>query len=739
MSFDIGNRLAETSVTEGQGTYTLGGPIQGFQAFSTELASGAASTFVVFDPSDTTVWEVIRGTYTAGPPSTLTRDVIESSTAGGAAINWGPGTRSIFQVISAGALAGLLSDVPGLIARTGLNSYAERAIQATSPLNVADGDGVAGDPSLSLSLGGGLKLLGTDLVSTLPTSVELIGFTANASYRATLVLASGTFTMALTAAATLGDDWWTAVRNTGAGVITVDPNAAETIDGVATITLVPGETALIVCDGTAFHTVGRAQEMAGASAGSAGRRGIVPPPQAGDQAKALLGDGTWGEVAAGGGGGGGSGGGAWKPLDTQAGVALSTAYTTLSQDISNAAFVRYYARIVYTVDQINTEVRMRVKIGGAVKSDATYETVAVTAKSSGAGPFNANKTNLDYVAASGSTDATFLADNKANAKHVVEIWLDATTSSSEIPSGQFRHTVWGNAADNIVGYWGSFGYDGAVGPVEAIALATGAGTATVDRVDWYGLLAGTGPADPTMLTGLTIANNTTDAAHDIDIAAGSAGSEGGILLSLAATMTKQLDAAWAAGNNAGGLFSGAIAASTWYHVFVIRKDSDGSIDAGFDTDIGAANIPAGYTEFRRIGSVKTDGASAILAFVQSGNWFHWSSPVLDINTLTGATNLTQVINVPPGVECQADISCTITRSGGNTRAVQFWHPGITAPPLPASGAAPFAALQVSAGTVDGRVRVPTDDQSTIRITTNASTVIVDGSVIAYRDHRGTER
>lgn len=144
-------------------------------------------------------------------------------------------------------------------------------------------------------------------------------------------------------------------------------------------------------------------------------------------------------------------------------------------------------------------------------------------------------------------------------------------------------------------------------------------------------------AAPGHLTGLGLTQDT-DADHDISIAIGScADSTGVFMMALYSVLVKQLDATWTAGTNAGGRFSGvSLSASTWYHVFLIRKTSDGSIDAGFDTSASAANIPAGYVAFRRLGAVKTDGSSNIVDFLQDGDRFYWAVPPLDINT----TNLT---------------------------------------------------------------------------------------------------
>lgn len=59
-------------------------------------------------------------------------------------------------------------------------------------------------------------------------------------------------TLALTAAATLGSAWRTTVINSSSGLITIDPNASETVNGATTAIIASGQTATIVCSGTAF-------------------------------------------------------------------------------------------------------------------------------------------------------------------------------------------------------------------------------------------------------------------------------------------------------------------------------------------------------------------------------------------------------------------------------------------------------------------------------------------------------
>lgn len=71
---------------------------------------------------------------------------------------------------------------------------------------------------------------------------------------------SGTFSVSLTAAATLGAGFNCWIWNTGPGAadgITIDPNGSETIDSLNTLILRRGEGMQIVCDGTNWQTVGK--------------------------------------------------------------------------------------------------------------------------------------------------------------------------------------------------------------------------------------------------------------------------------------------------------------------------------------------------------------------------------------------------------------------------------------------------------------------------------------------------
>jgi hypothetical protein len=75
----------------------------------------------------------------------------------------------------------------------------------------------------------------------------------------TIDATTGTYDIALTAAATLGDGFVFGVYNSGSGTVTINPNASETIrtpSGAATtLALTQGQGVLVMCDGTAFDVV----------------------------------------------------------------------------------------------------------------------------------------------------------------------------------------------------------------------------------------------------------------------------------------------------------------------------------------------------------------------------------------------------------------------------------------------------------------------------------------------------
>lgn len=159
------------------------------------------------------------------------------------------------------------------------------------------------------------------------------------------------------------------------------------------------------------------------------------------------------------------------------------------------------------------------------------------------------------------------------------------------------------------------------------------------------------------IAGLTLANNGTDAANDIDIAAGYARSaddaEDMVLL---ATLTKRLDAAWAVGSGNGGIDTGAEATSTLYAVWLIKRPDTGVVDALFSTSFSAPTMPTNYTRKRLIGAIFNDAAGAILAFKQVGDYFRYTGALaasVSDATITNDTFEVGTLNAPP--DCLAHL------------------------------------------------------------------------------------
>ncbi len=84
--------------------------------------------------------------------------------------------------------------------------------------------------------------------------------TVDGTYRGlTIDVTSGTFSIAFTAAATLGSGYHVAIYNSGSGVVTLNPNASEPIrfpDGSAvTKTLAQGQGCVLACTGTGWEAI----------------------------------------------------------------------------------------------------------------------------------------------------------------------------------------------------------------------------------------------------------------------------------------------------------------------------------------------------------------------------------------------------------------------------------------------------------------------------------------------------
>lgn len=170
------------------------------------------------------------------------------------------------------------------------------------------------------------------------------------------------------------------------------------------------------------------------------------------------------------------------------------------------------------------------------------------------------------------------------------------------------------------------------------------------------------------IVGLTFSNNVADATNDIDIAAGSTISEQGVLMTLAAGVTRQLDVVYGTGN--GGRFDAAIS-DGWWHVFEISNGTTVSI--GMSKSVvptGTPNYPGGYTNYRRIFSI--DRISGVIAQVrQYGNTFKRAALRNAYNSTAAKPTALTLMHSPVGIVAQPILLITTAPSASSTVLVQL--------------------------------------------------------------------
>ena len=127
MAIVVKDRVKVTTTTTGTSDFTLGSATLGFQSFAA-IGNGNQTYYAAVDPI-TGDWEVGYGTYTTAGP-TLTRTTILSSSAAGAKISFGSGTKDLFCTYPSGKAiyeetAGnvLIDGGPITVVGTGVTSY----------------------------------------------------------------------------------------------------------------------------------------------------------------------------------------------------------------------------------------------------------------------------------------------------------------------------------------------------------------------------------------------------------------------------------------------------------------------------------------------------------------------------------------------------------------------------------------------------------------------------------------
>lgn len=161
-------------------------------------------------------------------------------------------------ITSSGTLAVSLSGtaLPVASGGTGQITYTDgQLLIGNSTGNTLTKATLTAGSGISITNGAGAITIAASASSTLTISNKTSAYTIVSGDNGKIInCTSGTFTVSLTAASSLGSGFNCWIWNTGTGAITIDPNSSETIDGVSTLILRQGEGTQIVCDGTNWQT-----------------------------------------------------------------------------------------------------------------------------------------------------------------------------------------------------------------------------------------------------------------------------------------------------------------------------------------------------------------------------------------------------------------------------------------------------------------------------------------------------
>jgi len=259
----------------------------------------------------------------------------------------------------------------------------------------------------------------------------------------------------------------------------------------------------------------------------------------------------------------------------------------------------------------------------------------------------ATSTGLAY---DGATTAIAVLRNGVKVGH-----LGIPTRQDMGGTGQ-DSSAWTGVPYVTAGAWSS---EGQVSPLRGGTGESISGTGYLHFLSGTASLVGSTFALGGHLFGLTLSNSTGDATNDIDIGVGECTSDD-VTETERATLyvstafppyTKQLDAVWAAGDNAGmRIATEPLADGTW-HIYVFQR-------AGLSSDICASQsiaptLPDGGQRKRRIGSLLREGGS-IVAFSQDGDEFLRAGSLAVKETTSGTSAVTRVMEgVPDGIVVNA--------------------------------------------------------------------------------------
>lgn len=186
--------------------------------------------------------------------------------------------------------------------------------------------------------------------------------------------------------------------------------------------------------------------------------------------------------------------------------------------------------------------------------------------------------------------------------------------------------------------------------------------------------------------GFQLGNNSAAPTNTLDVSGGSARNLMNTLdITLASTLrgVMQTSGTWAAGDNQNKLDTGVRTANTNYHIFAIRKTSDGTGDILFSLSATAPTMPTGYAGFIRISTMRVESGGNFRLFFNWGNFFNWLTPVMDVDTVGAQTvPVLFTLSVPTDVVVLARFG--VCAYGGSTDMGVTYSP-VSANNIPSGG------------------------------------------------------
>jgi hypothetical protein len=244
------------------------------------------------------------------------------------------------------------------------------------------------------------------------------------------------------------------------------------------------------------------------------------------------------------------------------------------------------------------------------------------------------------------------------------------------------------------------------------------------------------------LAGLTL--STAGSSTTMTASAGVAMDSTNVFLMQLTSAYNKTTSAWAVGSGNGGLDTGTIANNTWYHWFIIRRPDTSVVDVLCSLSPTAPTLPTNYTQYRRIGSGRTNGSGQWTKFFQDGNFFQWDVAVLDVDVTTPTTSaVTRTLSVPTGVRVLANFNYgAYDLTNANQIGAYFSDLSIT-DTAPSTTAAPLITSQSvasnnTAGYNNVSVWTNTSAQVRSRMTVSSATSSLKIATLGWVDSRGKD-